>query len=83
MNKTILVQETKGNWIRGEYKQRLFYAKVYNEPSEYGIDKGRVSKLTVYGDKDNVIFHYDRVIDLDNPIGHEIADVIEKEKIFI
>ena len=34
-------------WKEGIINGYLFYAKVYEGPSEYGIDKGRVSKLEI------------------------------------
>jgi hypothetical protein len=43
-----------------------YWAKVYDEGSEYGIDEGRISKLTVRkldGTKD--LYNYDRGLDVD------------------
>lgn len=71
-----VVRLDKSNWFRGEYKGHLFFAKVFDAPSEYGIDGGRVSKLTVYAN-DKIIYNYDRGIDLDHPIGEELAIALE------
>lgn len=35
-------------WFHGIIEGRLVDAKVYNQPSSYGINGGRVSKLAVY-----------------------------------
>lgn len=51
-------------WITGWYvkdgKGYYVNAKVYMEPSKYGINNGPVSKLSIYDEKDNVILNYDR-----------------------
>jgi len=39
-----------GGWMEGFIGKYKFQAKVYDEPSEYGIKDGRVSKLCVYDD---------------------------------
>ena len=36
------------NWIEGRAGQYGFCAKVYDNGSDFGIDDGRVSKLSVY-----------------------------------
>lgn len=46
-------------WVSGYYGNYRYQAKVYDEPSEFGIARGRVSKLSVY-DKDREIIHYER-----------------------
>lgn len=48
-----------GEWIKGELDGFRFSAKVFSEGSEFGIDNGRVSKLSIReGDKEIVL--YDR-----------------------
>ena len=52
----IKVTGTTGNWTFGTVKQTdggetfVFQAKHYDEPSQFGIDGGRVSKLCVRRD---------------------------------
>ncbi len=41
------------NWIIGTIDGLEFEAKVYDIPSEFGIDNGKVCKLDVYRDRDN------------------------------
>jgi hypothetical protein len=53
------------NWVQGCVDGYLYYAKVYAEPSEYGINGGRVSKLQVTKNGD-VIFNFDRGPDVGN-----------------
>lgn len=59
------------NWLSGKYEFRgvtySFQAKVFPNPSVYGIHGGRVSKLWVRNLKNyNVIISYDR--------GHALGD---------
>lgn len=39
------VNEIDGNWVVGTYGKKGFEAKIFIEPSVYGIDSGRVSKF--------------------------------------
>ena len=41
-----------------------YWAKVYDKPSEYGINEGRVSKLTIRIDG-TVVCNYDRGWDME------------------
>ena len=54
-------------WEHGTLKvenQNISYSiKVFEEPSEYGINKGRISKLTLKANK-RVIANYDRGWDI-------------------
>lgn len=57
------------NWTAGTFeyrgKQYRFEAKIYPEPSCFGINDGNVSKLYVTsGDKKRVVFSYDRGLDV-------------------
>lgn len=47
----------------GKYTVVHYWVKAYNEPSEYGIDSGRISKLTLKV-KGEVIYNYDRGEDI-------------------
>lgn len=73
MNKQVQVLETdSNNWKGGKYGPYKFTAKVYDSGSRFGINNGRVSKLMVtYRGK--IVFNYDRGIDIDHPVGNEIA----------
>ena len=55
-------------WITGWYvkdgKGYYINAKVYMEPSEYGINNGPVSKFSISDEKDNLILNYDRGWDI-------------------
>ena len=52
------------HWVIGTIKGRKFEAKVYNEPSDFGLYNGRISKLFIARDKSlglsNTIYQYDR-----------------------
>jgi hypothetical protein len=77
MKQKIEIKRLEGNWFRGSYKGYEFCAKVYAEPSHYGINEGCVSKLSVTKN-DKWVFNYDRGMDLDHKIGHEIAKVLDQ-----
>lgn len=55
-------------WISGRIGKYTFSAKVYDMPSKFGINGGRVSKLGIYGDEERkckgwitaCIVNYDR-----------------------
>lgn len=58
---TIHITDTIRNWIIGTIDGMSFEAKVYDIPSEFGIDDGKVCKLSVCRDKDNgEIIAYER-----------------------
>ena len=57
--RNVKISKVKNNWVIGTYKDLWFEAKVYCEPSKYGIRKGRTSKLHIKQGK-NTIFEYDR-----------------------
>lgn len=43
-----------------------YCAKVYEEKSRYGIDGGRISKLSIYDNNNKkLIYNYDRGLDID------------------
>lgn len=48
----------------GIYKGYDWGAKVFEEPSDHGIDKGRISKLTVKDKDGNIVAHYEREWDV-------------------
>lgn len=47
-------------WVRGTVNGLKFLAKVYDEPSGFGIDHGRVSKLEIRDKDGNIAVTYDR-----------------------
>ncbi len=75
------IREVDGNWVTGIYKDLWFQAKVFSEVSEFGLNNGRVSKLCISKAKEkparfdeaHVLFNFERGMDLDNPLGHELA----------
>lgn len=75
----VLDPHSKTGWITAIIEDRWVQAKVYDEPSTYGINDGRVSKLAVSKTNtrdphkpffDQICFNYDRGLDFDNaPVG--------------
>lgn len=54
-----------GGWYKGSINSRngeiyKYEAKVYDEPSEYGIGNGKISKLYIYDKDGKVVANYDR-----------------------
>jgi len=70
-------------WSKGHYNGYEIEGMVFNEPSKYGINNGRVSKLWVRKDG-NIIIAYDRGWDIkpkskdDRQLLKEITDRLEK-----
>lgn len=63
----------------GKYK---YWVKHYEEGSEFGIDGGKVSKLTIrkVGESRN-LYNYDRGLDVDcadDEVGTVLAIILEK-----
>jgi len=51
-NIKVIEEQSNYVWVRGTSGRYRFDAKVYRTGSDYGIRKGRVSKLTVWIDAD-------------------------------
>lgn len=63
--KAIFTEFVKGNnWVKGEIGDYTFSAKLFDEGSVYGINEGRVSKLSIckkdLGWLEGCILNYDR-----------------------
>ena len=52
---TIKITRIKGHWQFGTVGGVMFNAEVYDEPSDFGINSGKVSKLWIDG-----MANYDR-----------------------
>ena len=72
-----LVFDTDSNWIRFFLKGYKVSAKVFSEPSDYGINKGRISKMTVHSPQSVLVYHYDRGEDL-NPSSKGAKDIVDE-----
>lgn len=51
-------------WEKGEYNRYKYVGEIYREPSGFGINEGRISKLWVKDEKDNLVVNYDRGWDI-------------------
>ena len=52
-------------WSEGTIGEYKYWVKHYDEGSDYGIDEGRISKLTIRkGGRE--LYNYDRGLDFDN-----------------
>jgi hypothetical protein len=56
--------EKDDNWVYGKVGNYEFDAKLYDGGSEFGINEGRVSKLSITDENDNWICNYDRGWDI-------------------
>ncbi|MCY9668744.1 hypothetical protein M5X11_28115 [Paenibacillus alginolyticus] len=79
--------QDKGLWFMGrrfdgDIDGLFIQAQVFSEPSEYGIAKGRVSRLQVYPDRSaefsRCLANYDRGWDGGPPSDRRTRAVIEK-----
>jgi hypothetical protein len=77
MAKKLTITKIDGNWITGTFKGFHFNAKFFTEGSCFGINEGRTSKLMVTNKEGGIEFNYDRGMDIDAKIGHEIAAALE------
>ena len=61
-------------WIDGTNGPYYYQAKIFDEPSRYGIKNGRVSKLVIYDTDGKLCCQYDRgwVIKPDNDEVKEV-----------
>lgn len=61
-------------WIDGINGTYYYQAKIFDEPSRYGIKNGRVSKLVIYDTDGKLCCQYDRewVIKPDNDEVKEV-----------
>ena len=77
---SLFVTMISHNWIVGTIEDMSFEAKVYDVPSLFGIDYGRVVKLTVYAKRlDQEIIVYERGWEKYPTKNHEdILDAILK-----
>lgn len=51
-------------WTKGTANGLTYTAKVYEEGSEFGINEGRISKLELRDENNQVVANYDRGWDL-------------------
>lgn len=49
---------------KGEFTSVRYCAKVYDEPSNFGINEGRISKLELR-QNGKIVYNYDRGLDID------------------
>lgn len=53
------------NWVEGVFDGYRFQAKLFVYPSDYGINNGRVSKLSIQNiDTKETVINYDRGWDI-------------------
>ena len=61
------------NWYQGEVGYYSWEGKIFDDPSQFGINNGRVSKLKIKkGNK--VVVNYDRGWDI--PVDEDTAKVV-------
>lgn len=72
------IQSVRDNWVTGTIDDGYgFDAKIFAEPSNFGIDGGRISKLLIFdGDRTSWIYNYDRGYDDSTEAGDKVAQHI-------
>jgi len=73
----------KDNWVKGIVGDYKFEAKLFDEPSMYGINDGRVSKLSITDKQNNWVINYDRGWDIEvtkktKPYFDAVMELLEK-----
>lgn len=83
----VLEPHDESGWITAIIGGRWVQAKVYNEPSTFGINNGRVSKLAVgkTASRDankpfhpQMCYHYDRGLDIDEAPPGLVSSIVEQ-----
>lgn len=79
----------RSNWVSGYHAGHTFKAKVFTEPSMFGIptpkfpDGGNISKLHIVDADDREVYAYDRGLDYSDErsedVTHEIIAALEAE----
>lgn len=64
-------------WKQGTTDGHYWQAKVFAEPSQYGIGGGRVSKLSICNADKVCVYYYDRGLDFDNAAVGVLSAVLE------
>lgn len=75
------VIEINQNWITFIYDGHWVQAKVYSEPSSFGVDDSRISKLCIapgrdFKGLDEAIYNYDRGLDFDNTTSDIVKEIL-------
>lgn len=71
-------------WITARIDGRMVQAKVFNKPSHFGINGGRISKLHVSKEGhdrmglSDACYNYDRGLDFDNDGAGVVPDIISQ-----
>jgi len=82
---TIINADSENGWITCVINGRWIEAKVYDEPSTYGVNNGRVSKLSIAKTHnrdmssnyiDQLDYNYDRGLDFSNLDEAFVNDII-------
>ena len=67
-------------WKTGTHKGYFWMAKIFDEGSIYGIDGGRISKLSICkGEKwtaGKEVYNYERGLDFNNMPAEDLQEVI-------
>ena len=63
---SIELKALKDFWYEGDIRGYKIQAKIFDEPSQFGIDNGRISKLWISGNGEEL--NYDRGWDTPEPL---------------
>jgi hypothetical protein len=83
----VLKAHDKFGWITAVINGRWVQAKVYDEPSVFGINDGRVSKLAIGKSSmlypttpffDQMAYNYDRGLDFDDLPAGVLDGIVEE-----
>lgn len=65
------------NWIEGKHGKHKIQIKRYIEPSQHGINRGRISKLWIADQRGSVLANYDRGWDV-KPSDPEVKKLVDQ-----
>jgi len=72
----VSVAKVEGNWVTGRVSDFTFQAKVFADPSEFGINDGRISKLWIVDFQGKTVVSYDRGRDI-QPKTNQACEAME------
>lgn len=64
-------------WDEGKIGSYLYEVKHFYEPSKFGIDGGKISKLFIRDSKRQIVCSYDRGWDAE-PVNDEVKEAVRK-----
>lgn len=75
----IKIKNKGSGWVSGKCEDYNFEAKIHDIESNFGINNGRVSKMTMYDEYGKWVMNYDRGWDIEpkDEVADAYANIME------